>query len=626
MVSTQADVERDVEVVPSPLRGHLLGIEASVSRRKPLLAGPQSLNYGELLERVPRFGPLLEKLSVRVGDRAVILAARDDDFATLFFGLTAHGVTAVLLNPEAPATELESLIEAADPGVVFADEAVIDNKLSPWAEEGDYALVPIAAERDTGGIGGLFRRRSSTSNETFPEVLGDAKLPVDGLPDIDAETIAYILFTSGTTSRPKGVQISHRSLYAQMDTFVRQYGLTAESNILNILPLFHTDGVTHGVVVAMTARATVHRPLRFSVERITEILDTLYREKISHYITVPSVLALIRQVAADYEDAFDYPEFRFVISTAAYLDEALWRDFQDGFGVRVVNVYGLTETVCEACYCGPDDDSFRIGTVGKPVDCEARVVDENGREVAAGTTGELELRGDNIMAGYFRMPEATAEVLHDGWFATGDLATIDADGFVRIVGRKKSVIVTGAHNVYPEDVNNTLRSIDGVLDAATFGMEDAVRGEKVVACVVPAEGSSLTVEFIAKAFLERASREQLPRDIHIVDDLPRGPSGKVVLAEVRKIAESLTAAPGQHEGADVETTVYALAAEAFKLNADDLTPDAGPGTARAWTSLAHVEFLLAIESAFSIKLEARDIMNIGCLQDAVDVVTHKLRD
>ena len=136
-------------------------------------------------------------------------------------------------------------------------------------------------------------------------------------------------------------------------------------------------------------------------------------------------MSLISQLGPDFNDAFHYPEFRFVISTAAYLDPGLWERFQRSFDVRIVNVYGLTETVCEACYCGPDDESFRIGTVGKPVDCEARILGPDGASLPAGATGELALRGENIMSGYFRMSEETAEVLRDGWFRTGDLATID---------------------------------------------------------------------------------------------------------------------------------------------------------------------------------------------------------
>src|SRR5690606_7432242 len=147
-------------------------------------------------------------------------------------------------------------------------------------------------------------------------------------------------------------------------------------------------------------------------------------------------------------------------------------------------------------------------------------VTDAGEDVAPGAKGELILRGDNIMRGYFRMPDETAAVLKDGWFHTGDLAAIDEDGFYRIVGRKKSVIVTAGMNVYPEDVTNVLRSIPGVLDAVTFGMPDEAWGERVVSCVVPVSRQALSVEGIARQFLERASREKLPLEIHIVDELP----------------------------------------------------------------------------------------------------------
>jgi long-chain acyl-CoA synthetase len=296
------------------------------------------------------------------------------------------------------------------------------------------------------------------------------------------------------------------------------------------------------------------------------------------------------------------------------------------FGIRVVNVYGLTETVCEACYCGPDEASFRLGTVGKPVDCEARVLDADGLELPVEAEGELALRGDNVMSGYFRMPKETAAVLRDGWFLTGDLAKIDGDGFVHIVGRKKSVVVTGGHNVYPEDVNNILRSINGVLDAVTFGLDDETWGEKVVSCVVPAKDTTLTVEYLATEILKRASKEKLPRDIHIVDELPRGPAGKVIIAEAKELAMTMQNRMDCGDMSDVDSTILKIAAEVFKTPIGELSQDSGPSNTAGWNSLAHVEFLLAIERAYSLRLDAKDIMNMISLHQTMRVIKKRLQE
>jgi long-chain acyl-CoA synthetase len=348
---------------------------------------------------------------------------------------------------------------------------------------------------------------------------------------------------------------------------------------------------------------------------------------VTHFVTVPSVIALIANLDDQHDECFATEDFRFVISTAAHLDEMLWRRFEARFQPQIVNVYGLTETVCEGLYCGPDLATRRIGTIGKPVDCAARIVDEAGRDVAPGTTGELILRGDNVMRGYFRMPDETAAVLKDGWFYTGDLAATDEDGFYRIVGRKKSVIITAGMNVYPEDVTTVLRRIPGVLDAVTFGMPDDAWGERVVSCVMPVPGQVLSVAGIAAQFLERASREKLPLEIHIVDDLPRGPAGKVILADVKAMIDRPR--PRRHSAPvsdDIGERVLTVGASTFKTDVGSLSLESNATSTAGWNSLAHVEFLLALETEFDVRLAPRDVMTIVTLGDAVRVLAAKLPD
>jgi long-chain acyl-CoA synthetase len=231
------------------------------------------------------------------------------------------------------------------------------------------------------------------------------------------------------------------------------------------------------------------------------------------------------------------------------------------------------------------------------------------------------------MKGYFRMPEETAKVLKDGWFHTGDLGWRDEDGFFHIVGRKKDVIITGGVNVYPEDVTGVLRGLPGVLDAVTFGLPDETWGEKVVSCVLPAQGVVLTVEALAAAFLERASRQKLPKEIHILDDFPRGPAGKVVTALVKKKVEDLAARP-QAAGAragNVEERIIRVAARTFKASVEGLSLRSDAENTKGWNSLAHVEFLLGLEQEFGLRMSPQDIMKIRSLGDAVSIVAQRAR-
>jgi long-chain acyl-CoA synthetase len=620
------------ECAISPVLGWFDRAERSIKPAKRFVVGPRLLTYGALSDRTRRLSTLFRELGLRRDDRAVI--ATDDDSATItiFLALLRSGITAVVLDPQASRPELETLIKAADAKALFVDDRLIARGGVQTSLRADAALIPVADGAARPSLLGRLTRglraeRPTPGELAYPAVL-DAITPTRGLPaDVPESTLAYILFTSGTTSRPKGVEITHRNLAAQMQTFVRQYGLDDTTRLLNVLPLHHTDGLTQGVTLTLAAAATLFRPLRFRVERLPQLLGSISTERITHLVTVPSVIALIANLDADYDDCFAGEDFRFVISTAAYLDENLWRRFEERFRTRIVNVYGLTETVCEALYCGPDPGTRRIGTIGKPVDCEARIVGDSGRDVAPGTTGELILRGDNVMRGYFRMPDETAAVLKDGWFHTGDLAATDEDGFYRIVGRKKSVIITAGMNVYPEDVTTVLRSISGVLDAVTFGMPDDAWGERVVSCVMPVPGQVLSIAGIAAEFLERASREKLPLEIHIVDDLPRGPAGKVILAEVKAMVQQRRPAPrGTSVGDNVAERVLGVGARTFKTDVRSLSLESNATNTAGWNSLAHVEFLLALEAEFDVRLAPRDLMTIVCLGDAVRVVETKLAE
>jgi long-chain acyl-CoA synthetase len=605
-------------------------IDHSLSATKPAktyLAGARELSYGEVGERLRRLTNLFRRMGLGRDDRVVLSSKDDIALITLFLALIRNGITVVVLDPDAPAIEIAKLIEAADAKALLLDGERLAKPEISRAMRADAKTMAIGTDGGAPRKSLLgFGRKTATDDASYPGLLTGIEPAADLPDDIPEDTTAYILFTSGTTSRPKGVEITHRNLHAQMRTFIRHYDLSESTHLMNLLPLHHTDGLTHGGVVSLLAGATLFRPWKFSVDVLPRILDAIYKFRITHFITVPSVMALISSLGDDYLDSFTTPDFKFLISTAAFLDENLWRNFENRYRVRVVNVYGLTETVCESLYCGPDDATRKLGTIGKPIDSEARVVDDGGAHLPNGKVGELVLRGDHVMKGYFRMPEETAKVLKDGWFHTGDLGWQDDDGFFHIVGRKKDVIITGGVNVYPEDVTGVMRGLPGVLDAVTFGMADETWGEKVVSCVLAKDGATLSVEGLAETFLERASRQKLPKEIYILDQFPRGPAGKVVTAQVRKMVEDLKAKPaadGKGAGGSAEQRIIRLAAHSFKAAPASLDMASNPDNTKGWNSLAHVEFLLGIEKEFGVRMTPQDIMNIRSLGDALSVATQR---
>ena len=305
-----------------------------------------------------------------------------------------------------------------------------------------------------------------------------------------------------------------------------------------------------------------------------------------------------------------------VISTAGYLDENLWRSFEARARVRVVNVYGLTETVAGSLFCGPDDATRRIGTLGRPVDCRARIVGPEGRDLADGETGELLLAGENLMRGYLGEPEATAAVLKDGWLHTGDRVRRDSDGFFHFVGRLKNVLVSGGHTIQTEEITAALKLHPAVSQAVTIGMAHAELEEVAVAAVVPLAGASVDEEALIEHCRAHLAPYKVPRRIVILQHLPYGPSGKVRADDLRALI-----AKGQAEASSkgMDDRVLEIARRCFHSRTE-LSAESAPETTPGWDSMAHLEFVIALEAAFEIRMSSQDIMNMTSLGAAVAIV------
>jgi len=560
------------------------------------VAADEVLTFTEARLRADSKVAALRSAGVRAGECVIIAASSPAACYTAFAACWAGGFVAVVIDPESSARELENQLRKIHPAAV-----VVDGPMAAVLDRVDAACVP-RIRLDT-------RDCAAASELARP----------DAVP-IDDRDPAYLMATSGTTSEPKFVVISRRALYSHVQTLSRVFGYGSGAKLLHFLPTHHTDGLVHGIAASMFTGMSVVCPGKFS--QTFDLYHAIREYRPSHLLTVPTILALIFKIYAESADLFDVPEFRHLISTAGFLDESLWERFERTFDLRVSNFYGMTETVSGSLYCGPNDSTYRRGSLGKPIDVDVRIVDENRSCVSDGAVGELQIRGLNVMSGYLGNDEATSAVLDAGWLSTGDLFVKDADGYYSIVGRRKNIVKRGGVTIYPEDVRKVVVEIAGVCEVEVLGIEDAVFGEILAVAAVVDEG--VTDEAIRAVLHAELAPERRPDRIELFESLPRGASGKVLRPELIELFKARTPAGIDHERS-LHDRVFALAGNAFAADVALLDERASPGTLANWDSYAGMEFVLALESEFDVHLGTREILSIRDLGSALAVVRQAIQ-
>ena len=533
----------------------------------------ETVTYGNLLSTVDKLSIIFNRLSLKQGDKIVLSTNDKRSLAEITIAAYRYGLTVILTDPNAKADRIHSIIASARPDAFFIDSVLT----TAWRmEEKNIVEIKKVSEEKKNLFKNIFSRNSkgneeqATSSHTYPACLKGLENVTPLYPNtIDSSCVAYMMYTSGSTSDPKGVVISHKNLFSHLETLKNVYGMDDEVKILNVLNLYHTDGINQGPLLALYCGGTWISPFRLDTSRLDLIYDGIYKYKITHLFVVPTLLSFFEKYHEGFEDSFQTPDFKFAISVAALLEERLWHSVSSIFKIQIVNIYGLTETVTGSVYCGPSADTFKIGTVGKPADCLIKIINEEGQEVRKGEKGELLLKGDHIMVGYFNNPEATAEVLIDGWLYSGDIAREDEEGFVKIVGRKKSMINSGGFRVQPEEIEELLLKVKEVDECKVIGLHDPILTEKMIACIKPKDNVVLDELMLYKYLRENLEPEKVPQEMCFIDSFPRGISGKVQVEELKKIVTQKHAAPiAKSEG--VLDTVMKNAASIFKVEHKDI--------------------------------------------------------
>ncbi|MFQ5412900.1 MAG: class I adenylate-forming enzyme family protein [Phycisphaerae bacterium] len=354
-------------------------------------------------------------------------------------------------------------------------------------------------------------------------------------PPAEPDDTAVLLYTSGTTGAPKGVQLTQRNLHSNAADTIHSLNITPGQRFLNILPPFHVYGLTGTVLVPVLLRASVFAMPRF---KPMTVVNTVKTNAVSMMLAIPSMYAALLRTKSAAPDAFR--SVGLAVSGGEPLPDTLRDGFQRRFGVTLHEGYGLTETSPIISTCAVD--AYRQGTVGRPIrNVEVRIAtttDTHPRPTTDTATpeGEILVRGPGVMKGYYNRPDDTARVIDaDGWFHTGDIGRVDADGFLSIVGRSKEMLIVGGENVYPREIEAVLERHPDVLQAAVIGAPDDRRGEVPVAFVLPRAGAGVTEPELRRCVKSTLAGFKVPRQVYVRDELPTGPTGKILKRRLRDL-------------------------------------------------------------------------------------------
>lgn len=380
------------------------------------------------------------------------------------------------------------------------------------ADAGATLVVNAGPDAPTGG------KPSIAVDALAEEVTGEVPAPV-GLTDSD---MALVIYTSGSTGRPKGVLITHGNADAMTTSMVDVMALTSDDHCLLILPLFHANALMVSFLSPLRVGAQLTVVGKFSPDAF---FDAVAKHRPTYFSGVPTIFALLVTKAAERET--DLSSLRFAVCGAAPATRELLQASEELLGVPLLEGYGLTEATC-ASAINPLDGPRKVGTVGTALPGqEIRIVDEELRELPTGEAGEVLITGPVVMAGYLGNPEATEKSIVDGWVRTGDVGTLDDDGYLTLVDRIKDMIIRGGENLYPKEIENAIGSLHGVLEVAVVGRPDTVMGEAPVAFVVPYPDAEVTSEAVIEHCRELLTRVKVPAAVDIVDELPKNPVGKI---------------------------------------------------------------------------------------------------
>jgi long-chain acyl-CoA synthetase len=449
---------------------------------------------------------LLAEEGVEPGDRVGLMLPNVPQFPILYYGILRAGGIVVPMNVLLKEREVAYYLEDSGAKLLLAWEGMLDAAQAGADKAGAKVL--------------------EVDFEGFVQRLG-ATTPRHEIADRGGEDTAVLLYTSGTTGSPKGAELTHDNLRSNAETSASLYDGGPEDVMLGALPLFHAFGQTCAMNVSVITGACLSLIPRFDPRKALEMFE---RDKVTIFLGVPTMYGAM--LHAPDRDKHDTSSLRVCVSGGSAMPVELLKGFEDAFGCDILEGYGLSETSPTASFNQLGQER-KPGSIGTPVPgVEMKLLDEDGNEVADGEVGEIVIKGPNVMKGYWNKPDATEEAIVDGWFHSGDLAKRDEDGYYFIVDRKKELIVRGGYNVYPREIEEVLYEHPAVREAAVIGIPDDQMGEEVGAAIALKEGEEASEDDIRAFVREQVAGYKYPRKVWFVDELPKGPTGKMLKREI----------------------------------------------------------------------------------------------
>ena len=462
------------------------------------------VSYAALDEASARVAGMLSELGVGKGDRVGIMLPNVPYFPIAYYGVLRLGAVVVPMNVLLKRRETGFYLKDPEAKAVIAWGDFADAAQAGADEAGAHCIVVEPGKFEA----------ELAEHEPLREVAG-----------VDGSDTAVILYTSGTTGTPKGAELSHDNMSENARVARELFDIGTDAMTLGALPLFHSFGQTCGLNATVLAGGCLTLIPRFDPEKALGIIE---RDQVNVFEGVPTMFSAMLHA----KSTADTSSLKVCASGGSAMPVEVMRAFEERFNCQVLEGYGLSETSPVASFNHPDKPN-KPGSIGTPIrGVEMKLFDEEGKEVAQGEVGEIVIKGHNVMKGYWKREDATAETIKDGWFHSGDLAKVDSDGYYFIVDRKKDMIIRGGYNIYPREIEEVLYEHPAVREAAVVAMPHPELGEEVGAAVALKEGQTATVEELQAYVKDVVAAYKYPRKVWLVDELPKGPTGKILKREI----------------------------------------------------------------------------------------------